>query len=121
RIRSSRICVHARTFPPSDQRTGEGESLRGDSGAQTQLRATALSYFPQKGMGQQIIRRSSSASLLAKALLRFQCVERAQTHRETTLHSQKSGQARIGGYSRSMEVEQFPSLCLRGDWTCGCE
>ena len=50
-IRSTRICVHARTCPPSDQRTGEGESLGRDSGAQARLRATALSYFPQKANG----------------------------------------------------------------------
>ncbi len=76
----------------------------------------------KKQMGQpKIIRKSSSAALLAKALLRFQCVERVQTHRETTRHPPQPSQARIGRYSRSREMEQFPSLCLRRNWACGCE
>src|SRR5438128_2753410 len=63
----------------------------------------------------------SPRHFLAKALLRFQCVERAQTRRETTLHSPQPSQARIGRCSRSMEVEQLPSLRLPRNWACGCE
>jgi REP element-mobilizing transposase RayT len=47
-----------------------------------------------------------------KAVLRFQCLERAQTGREAALHAPQSSEARTGGASGTMEVEQLPRLLL---------
>ena len=56
---------------------------------------------------------------LAEALLRLQCVERAQASREAAVYTSQPDQTRTGGDSRSVEVEQLPSLCLWGNRT-GC-
>src|SRR5260370_31224756 len=37
-------------------------------------------------------------------------MDRAQTHRETSLHASKSGEARFGGLSGTLALEQFPRL-----------
>src|SRR5260370_33047482 len=37
-------------------------------------------------------------------------MDRGQTHRETSLHASKSGEARFGGLSGTLALEQFPRL-----------
>ena len=91
-IRSTRICVHARTCPPSDQRTGEGESLGRDSGAQARLRATALSYFPQKANGttqnySKIVLRGTSGKGASTTSM---CGARANASNATSTATQSS-------------------------------
>ena len=57
--------------------------------------------------------RAGGRSILATALLRFQLVERGQAGREVALHASQSGEARSGGESGGLGVEQFSSLRVR--------
>ena len=56
---------------------------------------------------------ASPRSAVAAAILRLQCLERGQAGREVTLYPPKSGEARSGGESGGLGVEQFSSLSLR--------
>src|SRR5579872_3099821 len=41
-------------------------------------------------------------------------MEGSQTHREAAVHASQSGEARIGGKARGLEMEQLCSLCDGG-------
>jgi len=59
------------------------------------------------------LRSPEGGRFVAASILRLQCLERSQAHREVALHTQESGQARFGGKSRGLGVEQFSSLHFR--------
>ena len=50
---------------------------------------------------------------LGASLLRLQCLDRAQAHREAALHASQSREARLGARAGSVALEQLPFLCLR--------
>jgi hypothetical protein len=50
---------------------------------------------------------------VATTVLRFQCLDGAQAHREAALHASQSGEARIGGIAGPVAVEQFSILSVR--------
>lgn len=51
-------------------------------------------------------------SRMAAPFLRFQCMDRAQAHREAPLHTPQSGQSRTGRRTRPVAVEQFSVVRL---------
>ena len=57
--------------------------------------------------------RRCRATHLAKAVLRFQCLDGTETHREAALYASQSGEARVGCVAGTMEVEQFSRLLSR--------
>jgi len=59
------------------------------------------------------LRDPEGGSFWEGPLLRFQCLERRQTHRKAALHPPHSGAKRTGGEPRAVAVEQFSSLCFR--------
>jgi hypothetical protein len=52
---------------------------------------------------------------LAETILRFQCVERTEANRESKVHASESREARLGGATRTVALEQFSGIPLRGD------
>jgi hypothetical protein len=100
-LRPLRVCLcrNAGACPHACQRTGPGYAGANHAVVET-VRRTDIGI-------------ASSGSVLASAVLRFQCVERAQVHREGPLHSPESGDPRLGRASRRLAMEQFPSLCKR--------
>ena len=49
-------------------------------------------------------------TVLAAAVLRFQCVEREEEERENELHAFQSGEERVGGTSARLVMEQLRFL-----------
>jgi len=71
-----------------------------------------------RGRSGNVNRRKASGSAmprdtLAKAVLRFQCLDGTETHREAALYASQSGEARVGCVARTMEVEQFSRVLSR--------
>src|SRR5208337_3119126 len=105
---------HARAHSPSARRAANKDSFDGDAGAQTWICAA------RSGAGETTTQSRASCSFrprpathLAKTLLRFQRLDRTQTHRETPLHASQSGAARVGGVSGTMALEQLSRICPR--------
>lgn len=93
-------------------------AFRRDASSQTGLCAPRLGAGQtkaQSGTSQPL--RARPATHLSKALLRFQRMDRTQTHRETPLHASQSGAARIGGVPGTMALKQFPRVCPRRSWS----
>jgi hypothetical protein len=58
-----------------------------------------------------------AATHLAETILRFQRLERTQTHRETALPAPQPSPARVGSVAGTVALEQLPRLLLRGNGT----
>ena len=59
---------------------------------------------------------SGGAAGVAAALLRLQCLGRAQAAGEAAIHASQSGGARTGGGAGTVGVEQLSQLCIRRSW-----
>src|ERR1700751_2720631 len=100
-----RICGHARTRPPADQRARTREAVDRAANAEANYRAATAA--------------SRRRAALAAALLRFQRVERSQAGREVALHPSQSRKARTGRTPGRLAVEQLSPLRHGSAWPGG--
>jgi hypothetical protein len=104
------LCVYGYVVMPEHVHLLVSEPERdGFSASHTVVEAVGRAHVGVAGCG----------SLLASALLRFQCMERAQVRGEAALHSSQPGAARAGRAAGGLEVEQLPPLCERSAWDGG--
>jgi hypothetical protein len=105
RIRSLRlrICSHA--------------GACASTGKRARARQARKHHAIAEAVGCPEVGPTSGRTLLAGAILRFQCLERAEVCRKTSLYSSKSCNAWSSVRPGAMAMEQFSPLCERRDWT----
>jgi len=121
RVRRGGLRRYAGACPPADQRAAQGHAIGGDAGSQAEGLARDSAEAPQGCSGSatapELWRLSrGAATVLAEALPRFQCVERQKEEkslpagRQAGVHALKPGEARSGGSSDRLGVEQRGDL-----------
>ena len=106
----SRIRRDARACPLAHRRTGQRNAFDCDAGSEAaRLAPPATEEEGPGGPTETRIgrRRGVAATILATAILRFQCVESEEASGETRVHAHESGETRVGDAPEAVAVEQF--------------
>lgn len=114
-LRGCRLCGHARAHSSTLDGAGGRNSLDRDAGVEaTHGPRTVTQMQAERPAPAQFVSRPTTAqSILAGALLRLQCLDDEEAHREAEVYAPQSGESRVGGKARAMALEQLSLLPSR--------
>jgi hypothetical protein len=108
-FRRSRFCRDAGALSYPDERTKNRQPFPADAGAETTC-GEELPRTKQIDEPAASLRGGICSSVLADAVLRLQCLQRQEEDGEAALHASQPGEARAGGVSGGVAMEQLSLL-----------
>jgi len=102
-VPADRICGDAGTCSPPHDGTQQGRSFEGPTGIET---TRFQEFAPERSRRRSV----HPKAFLAKAVLRFQCLERREDHGKIELYAFESREERASGSSERLGMEQLVPL-----------